>query len=287
MRWIVRIFAVLLPLLMSSEAARAQTIPCQSSVPYGNNPAAGRFATVRGIRLYYEIYGTGDALLVMHGNGSSIASMACQIAYFSSSRKVIAVDSRGRGKSDDGNERFTFEQQADDLAALIEYERIDKVDLIGQSDGGIIALVMGIRHPHKVRRIVASAPNLRPDATALFESTIVSMKANVADAIAKLAAGDPTRDWARRKRQIEQDLGEPHISLEQVRSITAPTLLIGADEDVIRPEHYLEIYRSLPQAQLFIIPGTLHFGLSGLTSNPVFNFAVSRFLDEPFARPRR
>ena len=218
----------------------------------------------------------------MHGNGGSIARMACQIDYFSSSRKVIAVDGRGRGKSEDGNGPYTFEQQADDFNALLEQEHLDKVDVLGQSDGGIIALVMGIRHPDRVRKIVASAPNLRPNDTALFPSVIAGMKASVVEATAKLVAGDQSRDWTRRKRPLEQDLYEPHISLQQVHAIEAPTLLIGADDDIILPEHYLEIYKSLPHAQLFIIPGATH---GGLVTSTLFNPAVSRFLNEPFARP--
>jgi pimeloyl-ACP methyl ester carboxylesterase len=269
-------------MLFVSTIAGAQTSPCTSSIPYGNNAAAGHFAAVNGIQLYYETYGEGPVLLLMHGNGGAIALMACQIAFFSPSHKVVAVDSRGRGKSGDGNAAFTFEQQADDFSALLEEERIDKADVLGQSDGGIIALVMGIRHPEKVRKIVASAPNLRPDDTALFASVIARMKAGIADATAKLVAGDQSRDWARRKRQLEQDLYEPHISLQQVHSIEAPTLLMGADDDIILPEHYLEIYKSLQHAQLFIIPGTTHIGL---TRSVLFNTAVSHFLDEPFVRP--
>jgi pimeloyl-ACP methyl ester carboxylesterase len=269
--------------LCFAEIAFAQSTACGSSVQYGENAAAGRFATVNGIRLYYEIYGTGPVLLLMHGNGGSIARMACQIAHFSLSHKVIAVDSRGRGKSEDGSEPFTFEQQADDFAALLDYEHVAKADVLGQSDGGIVALVMGIRHPDQVRRIVASAPNLRPDETALYPAVIAEVREGIAEANAKLAVRDTTRNWLRQKRQLEQDLNEPHISAVQVHSINAPTLLIGADEDLIRPEHYLEIYRSLPQAQLFIIPGTTH---GGLLSSALFNEAVSRFLDEPFSRPK-
>lgn len=259
----------------------AQKPPCISSVPYGDNTVAGHFVNVNGVRLYYETYGSGPLLLLMHGNSGSIARMACQIAYFSSSHKVVAVDSRGRGKSDDGNGAFTFEQQADDFSALLEQEHLGKADVLGSSDGGIIALVMGLRHPDKVGKIVASAPNLRPDA--LVASELAQMKEQAAEADAKLAAGDHSRDWARRRRQLEQDLDEPHISLQQVHSIVAPTLLIGADDDVILPEHYLEIYRSLPNAQLFIVPGTTH---SGLLTSVMFNTAVSHFLDEPFLRPK-
>lgn len=211
--------------------------------------------------------------------------MACQIAKFSATHAIIAVDSRGRGKSGDGEGPFTFEQQADDVAALLEHERIDSADVLGQSDGAIIALVFAIRHPTKVRKVVASAPNLWPDDTALFPSAIAQMKAVVAEAEAKIASGDTTQNWSRRKRQVEQDLYEPHISLQQIRSIQAPTLLVGADDDLIRPEHYLEIYRNLSRVHFLIVPGVTHGGFTGIMSSDLFNTAAARFLNEEFARP--
>ena len=101
--------------------------------------------SVGGVRLCYETYGAGTPLVVMHGNSSSINRMICQIDFFAGSRRVIAMDTRGRGKSDAGDGRFTFEQQADDVAAILDQEHIQQTDLLGQSDGGIIALVFGIR----------------------------------------------------------------------------------------------------------------------------------------------
>jgi pimeloyl-ACP methyl ester carboxylesterase len=217
----MRYWLAYLVLLTSSTSLFAQPPPaCGTSVPYGNNPAAGHYATVNNVKIYHEVYGTGPALVLLHGNGGSIARMTCQISFFSSSHRVIAVDSRGRGKSDDGAERFTFEQQADDVAALLAQEHIERADMLGQSDGGIIALVFGIRHPGQVQKIVASAPNLWPDA--LFQWNIDEMRSSVAEADRMIAAGDRSRDWGRRKRQIEQDLDEPHVSIDGVDSITAP-----------------------------------------------------------------
>lgn len=172
----------------------------------------------------------------------------------------------------------------DDFSELLEQEKLGKADVLGSSDGGIIALMMGIRHPDKMGKIVASAPNLTPDDTALTASVIADMKDKVAEAGAKLAAGDTSRNWDRRKRQIEQDLYGPHISLEQVNSIKSPTLIVGADDDVIHPEHFLEIYNNLTDGYLFIVPGTDH---SGLLTSAMFNPTVSRFLDGSIARSKR
>jgi pimeloyl-ACP methyl ester carboxylesterase len=203
---------------------------CGSSVPYGNNSAAGHYVTVNSVKIYYEVYGTGPALLLLHGNGGSIARGGCQIEFFAPKRRVIAVDSRGHGKSDDGPGALTFEQQADDFIAVLDAERVDRADVFGHSDGGILALELGIRHPNRVGKIVASGPNLRPDATALYESEIANMRIGLAQATAKLDAHDTTRDWNRQKRQRELDLNEPHISLDAVRSINREEQLIRQSE---------------------------------------------------------
>lgn len=279
------IVVCLLVVVGPARVVYAQSTACPSTVPYGDNPAAGRFVTVNGVRLYYELYGRGPTLVLLHGNGGSIVRMACLITKFSSTHAIIAIDSRGRGKSEDGETPFTFEQQADDVAALLEHERIESAHVLGSSDGAIIALVFAIRHPMKVRKVVASAPNLWPDDTALFPSAIARMKAAVAEANAKIASGDTTQNWVRRKRQVEQDLYEPHISIQQIRSIQAPTLLVGADDDMIRPEHYLEIYRNLSRAHFLIVPGVTHGGPTGIMSSDLFYAAAARFLKEEFVRP--
>src|SRR5215831_4119289 len=136
----------LLFLLASTSQAAGQQRPCQTSVAYGNNADAGHSAKVNGISMYYEIYGSGPPLVLIHGNGGSIASMRCQIEYFSRSHRVIAADSRSHGKTQDGTVRLTYELMADDLAALLDEMKIDKVEIIGQSDGGILALLIAIRH---------------------------------------------------------------------------------------------------------------------------------------------
>lgn len=265
----------LLSLALSSDAALSQSSPCPSPVRYGSNVAAGHYATVNGVRLYYETYGQGPPLLIMHGNDGSIVSMSCQIAYFSRTNIVIAVDGRGRGKSEDGTARFTFELQADDFAALLAEEHIPKADLLGHSDGGIIALLMGIRHPDIVNHIVAASPNLRPDA--LVDELLTNMKQGLAYVNDKLASGDKSQNWSRLKRQIEQDLDEPHISLAQLQTIKAPVLLIGADKDLIKAEHFREMSRNLKLGRLVIVTGTIH---QNLPTTTVFNSEAARFLQE-------
>ena len=269
--------------VLSPTVVAAQTVPpCPQTPTYGNDATAGHVAKINGISLYYESYGAGPPLLLIHGNGGSINSTRCQIAYFSRSHRVIVADSRSHGRSGSGEGRLTFEQLADDLSALLLDLRIDASDVWGHSDGGIVALLLAIRHPQQVRAMVASSANLRPDETALTPSFFKNVRAGARTAADMIKAGDRSRDWTRRKRQLDLMLEEPHIPLSDLRKIAAPTLVIGADADIIPLAHTLEIGTNIPGAQLFIMPGATH----GMPSaeHEFYNMVVARFLDRQFVR---
>lgn len=117
----------------------------------------------RGIKLYYEIYGQGKPLLMIHGNGGSLANFKYQIPYFAKHYKVIAVDSRAQGKSVDSSSTLNYEMMADDMMALLDAMHIDSAYVIGWSDGGINGLLLAIRHPEKVKKLAITGANLRPD----------------------------------------------------------------------------------------------------------------------------
>jgi pimeloyl-ACP methyl ester carboxylesterase len=155
-----RFCSLLLLVLGSGHLARGQ------AVPYGNNPAAGHYQLVRGVRLYYETYGAGPPLL-LHGNGDNTTAFAQNIAFWARHHRVIAVASRAHGKSVDPGDSLSFELMADDMAGLLTQLRLDSADVVGWSDGGITALVLALRHPAKVRRLVATGANLTPDSLAL------------------------------------------------------------------------------------------------------------------------
>jgi pimeloyl-ACP methyl ester carboxylesterase len=231
---------------------------CPEAPQYGNDASAGHFAKVNGISLYYEIHGQGAPLLLIHGNGDSINSVRCQIASFSRSRRVIVADSRSHGRSDSGEGRLTYEKIADDLAALLDQLTITSSDVWGHSDGGIVALLVAIRHPAKVAKLISSSPNLRPDETALFPWFLEGVRTRSKNAADMIEAGDRSQDWGRIKRQQDLMLEEPHISTDDLRKIPAPTLLMFADADIIPLSHALEIFNGIPLAQLFVMPGATH-----------------------------
>src|SRR6266496_2831395 len=125
----------------------------QSAINYGDNKEAGNFKKINGINLYYEIYGTGKPLIFLHGNGGSIRSSSEKIEYFKKYFKVIAIDSRGHGKSiDTTSKQLTYVQMANDIKVLLDSLNIDSAFVSGQSDGGILGLLLAINFPGKISK---------------------------------------------------------------------------------------------------------------------------------------
>jgi pimeloyl-ACP methyl ester carboxylesterase len=270
--------------LTATALASAQT-PATKAAPvvkYGANAAAGRTFVHDGVRLYFEVYGTGEPLLLVHGNGGSIADMAAQIAHFRKRYQVIAMDSRDQGRSADSPDRITYEKMSDDLAALIDHLQLGPVNVLGWSDGGIEALLLGIRHPKKVKKIVAMAANLNPSEQAFYPEVIGLLK-SMMDAMPADARQTP---HGRRELKVARmGLEEPHIDLKVLATITAPTLVIAGDHDLIRHEHTIAIYQHIPNSQLAILPNATH--MVPFADPGTFNAVVERFLRVPFAKKDR
>lgn len=227
----------------------------QRPVPYGNNPVAGRYAHVRGLKLYYETYGSGAPLLLLHGNGGSSQDFAKTIPYFARRYRVIALDSRAHGKSADAADSLSFEQMADDCAALLTQLRLDSAYVLGWSDGGITALVLALRHPGKVKRLAATGANLWPDSTALMPELWQQMQRGYREGSTQTFTDARRRnDW----KVFLLDWNQPRIPLSALGRIQAPAFVIAGDQDVIRPEHTVAIYQSLPRAWLWVVPDSGH-----------------------------
>ena len=250
------------------------TPPAAGPVPaYGDDPAAGHTATLNGIHLYYEIYGSGAPLLVLHGNGGSIAALQHQIDFFRSRRQVIAIDSRGHGHSEMGAGRLTFEQMADDVAALLAQLHAAPADVLGWSDGGIVALLLALRHPAAVHRIAFSGANLTPQA--LAPDDLAGMTAELRTAQEQLAAGDHSRPWATVCQQLQLMVTQPQITAADLARITAPALVLAGEHDLIPEAHTRSIAAGLPHARLHFFPGAGHAALQEVPDT--FNATVEQF----------
>lgn len=266
------------------EVPPADAVPAAAveSIPYGANAAASGTFEHDGVTLYYETYGEGPPLLLVHGNGFSIGTLAAQIAHFKGHHRVIAMDSRDHGRSSDSNEPLTYEKMTDDLAALIDHLKLDSVDVLGWSDGGVEALLLGIRHPAKVKKIVSMAANLNPGPQALYKESddlIQAMLTSMPDSVRSTPQG---------KRELKVTgmmTKQPNIPPVMLERIAAPTLVLAGDHDVIRLEHIVEIFNHLPNGQLAIFPGSTH--MVPYDDPAMFNATVERFLGTPFVKTDR
>ena len=276
---VIVLLTLSIPGLAVAQARTKKASP--PAVKYGSNPAAGHNFTHDGVKLYYEIYGTGEPLLVVHGNGGGIADLSAQIAHFRKRYKVIAMDSRDQGKSADSQDKLTYEKMADDLAALLDHLKTGPVNVLGWSDGGIEALLLAIRHPMKVKKIAAMAANLNPSEDALRPEVIALIKAMVA----AIPAERFTPEGRRLAKVTQLLLDEPHIELKALGAITAPTLVLAGDRDIIRDEHTIAIYQHIPNSQLAIFPNATH--TVPFDDPALFNATVERFFRTPFVKKDR
>ena len=253
----------------------------RAAIAYGNNPAAGKTFVFNGDRFYYETYGRGPPLLLIHGNGESISEFKGQIGDFSRRHQVIAMDSRGQGKSELGKTALTYEEMAEDVNALLEHLRLDHVKVLGQSDGGIIGLLLTIHHPDKVGMLAVMGANLEPDAAYPWAvDGIVRVRNRIT---AELAHSTDPKPLQLQLQFLDLLGNQPHIPLADLKSIQVPTLVMAADRDVIRDDHTLSIFHAIPKSQLAIFPGATHV-IAG--QDPArFNRTVLDFFDKPFAMP--
>jgi pimeloyl-ACP methyl ester carboxylesterase len=248
--------------------------------PYGNNDSVGKYVELNGAKIYFEEYGKGDPLLLIHGCGADIKSMENQIDYFKNKYRVIVADSRGQGKSELKTDSLTYNQITKDWEGLANYLKLDSINILGWSDGGIIGLKMGISKKTKIKKIVAMGANLRPDTTAVNSWAPENIRKYQAKAKEMIAKGDTSQDW---NLELQLDgllLNQPNISHSDLKKITASVLIMVGDRDIIKNEHAVEIFNNLPKGQLCIMPGLNH---GAPRNNPIiFNQIANIFLTEKF-----
>ena len=222
----------------------------------------------------------GEPLVLIHGNGGNIAYMKPQIEYFAKKYKVIVMDCRGRGKSELGKDSLTYMQMTKDIVGILNYLHLDSTFVVGRSDGGILALLLAIYYPQKVKKAVAFAANLTPDTIGLYSWSIAEEIRDRKQADEMLAKNDTTQDWKviqQRNRMMEF---QPHITADDLHRIKCPVLVMSTDRDVIPEEHTLFIYRNIPKSNLCIFTGENHYVTK---NNPdLFNSVVGKYLEDAY-----
>ncbi|MCP3928726.1 MAG: alpha/beta hydrolase [Bacteroidetes bacterium] len=240
---------------------------------FGVNSKTGKFATVNGIQLYYEVYGTGQPLVILHGNGGSIMSATSHYPHFiDNNYKVIAIDSRAQGKSGDTEKELSYDLLASDINELLNQLNLDSVYLWGYSDGAIVGLVMALKYPEKIKKMVAFAPNIKADSTAI-EPPIYRW-------IEKTALNSKS---LKRRKLADMMWKHPNIPFSELNKIQSEIILLSGDRDFVTLRHTLEIFKNLPKVQLCIIPGSTHY--APWAKKELFLQIVDDFFEKPFHMP--
>ena len=223
------------------------------------------------VELHYREQGSGETLILLHGNGEDGSYFEHQMSAFAPRFRVIALDTRGHGKSPRGKAPFTIRQFADDLLEFMDERGIERAHLLGFSDGGNIALVFALAHPERVGKLVLNGANL--DAHGVKPSVQLPIEAGYR------VASFFGRRSGRARRNAEMlglMVNEPAIDPGALRAVRAPTLVIAGTRDMIRPSHTRLIAQSIPGAQLVFIGGD-HF--IAAKEPEAFNLTVANFLD--------
>lgn len=244
---------------------------------YGKNSQTGKFAIVNNINIYYETYGKGEPLLLLHGNSSSIKTFEKQIPELSKHFMVIAVDSRGQGKSTEDGKLYTYDLFAEDMNALLDHLHLDSVNILGWSDGGNTGLIMAMKYPTKVKKLVTMGANVFIDNSVVDKWIFKTLNKEK-----KELSNDAFPGSANRLRLINLLLTEPKHSFEELRSIHCPVLVIAGEKDVIKEGHTKSIAAAIPHSTLLVAPKETHYFP---TENPAaFNKAVIDFLQKKIAK---
>ena len=222
------------------------------------------------IQLHYTCHGSGEPLLLLHGNGEDSTYFVHQIEEFSKDFTVYAIDTRGHGKSPKGTAPFTLSQFADDLLDFMDIHGLQQPNILGFSDGGNIALIFALRHPERIRRLIVCGANLFPEG--LQERLLAAMRRKYESF---LQENTPEAEFNQLLFRLMLD--EPQIDPAELSRLTMPTLVIAGEKDMVQDSHTRLIAASIPGARLSIIPGD-HF--IAAKEPATFNAEVRAFFEE-------
>ena len=282
-------------------AAAASTLHAQNPQNvWGNAKASGKYADVNGIKLYYEIHGTGRPLVLLHGGLGAGSMFGSNLTALAKNHLVILVDLQGHGRTADIDRPMTLEAMSDDIAALLGYLKVPKADVVGYSLGGGVALQTAVRHQALVRKLVMVSAVLRSNA---YYPDLRAQQLGVNASIADQMKGTPMYELymavAPRKQDFPRLLDKIGALMKtefdyssQFAALKVPTLFVAADADMFAPSHAVEAFALLDGgkrdggwdgagrskiAQLAILPGVTHYNSF---QSPALAVVATQFLDE-------
>ena len=273
----------------------------QAEGPWGGKTqGVGNYADVNGIKLYYEISGSGYPLILLHGGLGAMSMFGENLPALAEARQVIAVDLQGHGRTADIDRPIRVQSMAEDIAALIKHLRLDRPDVMGYSMGGGVAMFLAARHPELVRKVVLVSTYLKR--TSVYPE-LLAQQAQVGPEMADAMKQTPmyqlyasiaprVEDWPRLLGKMGEMMKEDFDYTKDFSSIKAPTMIVAGDAEMFPPSHAVEMFELLgggkrdggwdgsgiSNARLAILPGVTHYAM-GLA--PALAPTVARFLDEP------
>jgi pimeloyl-ACP methyl ester carboxylesterase len=268
-----------------------------SQIPYGSNSKVGKRVQVGDINMYYETYGKGEPLILLHGGYGSSEMMGGMIAAFSKKYKVIAVDSRSQGRTTDSDEKeLTYAQMALDVNGFMDKLQLKKAKFVGWSDGGNIALELALVHPEKITKAVILGSNFTGEVSGVFIGIDSTWRMDPKDPlfaktkkeIAKYfstyerLAPDKSKIASSKKKVTANAYNNPKITLAQLNSIQVPFLVMAGDHDMFTLEHTMALYKNLPQASLYIVPDATH--ISPWEEPALVHSEILRYLGKPYRK---
>lgn len=262
--------------------------------------AAGRYAEVNGIKLYYEVHGSGKPLVLLHGGLGASEMFGANLPALAKGRQVIAVDLQGHGRTADIDRPLDVRLMADDVAALIGHLELGRADVMGYSMGGGVALLTAIRHPEVVDRLVVVSSVFRRSG---YYADILAQQAHVGADAAEFLKQTPMyelysriaprpEDWPRLLGKIGEAMKQEFDFSREIAGITATTLVVAGDADIFPPSHAVEMFGLLgggqrdggwdgsgrPKSRLAILPGLTHYTIFNA---PAMVATATAFLDDP------
>lgn len=273
------IIAIVFALLISCQQKTKETKGQSGSAKDTSVAKASEtgYANVNGLKMYYEVYGEGKPLVLLHGSYMTIPLNWSKTIPMFKGRKVIVAEMQGHGRTRDIARKISYEGMADDVSGLLKHLKIDSADILGYSMGGGVAFQLAIRHPEQVRRLVVLSGSYAhdgwwPEVEASYSTINAEMfKGSPIEKQYDSLGNDPKHFPEFVKKVISIDL-EPYDWSKEAKNIKAPLFMAIGDADGIRYEHALELFRALgggkmgdihglPKSRLAIIPGTTHIGM--------------------------
>jgi pimeloyl-ACP methyl ester carboxylesterase len=265
---------------------------------------AGRYADVNGLHIYYETYGSGRPLVLLHGGLGSGEMFGPILPALIDRHEVIAPDLQGHGRTADIDREISLELMGEDIAIFIQQLGLDRPDVLGYSLGGGVALQLAARHPELVRKLIIVSANVRRDA---IPPEMLAQQGQVNAAAAEFMKDTPMwelyqrvaprpEDFGRLLDKIGTSMAKDFDYSDLVRGLQVPTMIVAADADMAPPSHYVEVFKLLdgglrdggwmgegrPKGghALAILPGLTHYNMTG---SPLLAAAARWFLDAPEA----